>query len=407
MRLLTITGNHWQSLTTSGNHWQILAIIGVARFRIGIWRCIPYYHGMDSVTQIALGAACGDAILGSRIGKKAALWGAALGTLPDLDTFYPFADPIAAFTLHRGYSHSYFVLAAIAPLIAWLACKVHPTTRGHWPRWLALAFVCLLTHPLLDSFTVYGTQVGLPLSNHPVAWSTIFIIDPLYTLPLLIGIAIALRHRRPSGLVPDAARRTSHATVFALAISSCYLALSVAVKAHVEGHVHRELARQGIAYDRAMTTPAPFNILLWRAVVIGGPNYWEGFYSLMDDGPLEFQRYASGHGFLTRTVMTEQIRSLTEFSKGFYAVEKEADGTIRVHDLRMGLLGEFVFNFRVAQERNGEIRPISPTRGTPARPTPDLLRALFTRIGDRDALDSRKPTRFVHTMPGPSPAKDQ
>ena len=65
-------------------------------------------NGMDTVTQAVLGAAVGEATLGRRVGGKAPLWGAMLGTLPDLDVLYPFADPVTAFTWHRGPSHSIF-----------------------------------------------------------------------------------------------------------------------------------------------------------------------------------------------------------------------------------------------------------------------------------------------------------
>ena len=54
-----------------------------------------------------------------------------------------------------------------------------------------MVWLCLVTHPLLDAFTVYGTQILLPFSDYPVGWSTLFIIDPLYTLPLVVGVVAA------------------------------------------------------------------------------------------------------------------------------------------------------------------------------------------------------------------------
>ena len=43
---------------------------------------------MDSLTQIVLGAAVGEATLGRKVGNKALLWGAIAGTIPDLDVVY-------------------------------------------------------------------------------------------------------------------------------------------------------------------------------------------------------------------------------------------------------------------------------------------------------------------------------
>ena len=72
---------------------------------------------MDSVTQLVLGAAVGEATLGRRVGSRAKLWGAVCGTIPDLDVFIPLGDPVRDFTYHRSFSHSLIVLAALTPLV--------------------------------------------------------------------------------------------------------------------------------------------------------------------------------------------------------------------------------------------------------------------------------------------------
>ena len=62
---------------------------------------------MDSLTQIVLGAAVGEAVLGRKIGNKAILWGAIAGTIPDLDVLSKlFVDDVTANEWHRGFSHS-------------------------------------------------------------------------------------------------------------------------------------------------------------------------------------------------------------------------------------------------------------------------------------------------------------
>jgi len=147
---------------------------------------------MDSVTQFVLGAAVGEAVLGRKIGNKAALWGGLAATLPDLDVFVPLGDVVKDFTYHRSASHSLFVLAILTPLIVWLINKIHPASREFKGRWMLMIYLVFTTHVLLDSFTAYGTQIFWPVLTTPVSWSTIFIIDPLYTLPLLIGVIAAL-----------------------------------------------------------------------------------------------------------------------------------------------------------------------------------------------------------------------
>jgi inner membrane protein len=91
-------------------------------------------------------------------------------------------------------------MAAFTPVMVWLILKVHPQTRQHRWQWHVLVYLVFATHALLDSFTVYGTQIFWPLPRAPESWSTVFIIDPAYTVPLLLGVIAAwtFNRRRPS-----------------------------------------------------------------------------------------------------------------------------------------------------------------------------------------------------------------
>ncbi|MDW9405802.1 metal-dependent hydrolase, partial [Pseudomonas soli] len=114
---------------------------------------------MDSITQAVLGAALQGAVLGRIQGRRSLIYGAALGTLPDLDVVIRYADPFSQMTFHRGFSHSIFVLTGLALLLAWLVTWRWPG-RGYTPGRLFLAFwLALVTHPLLDAVTVYRTRL--------------------------------------------------------------------------------------------------------------------------------------------------------------------------------------------------------------------------------------------------------
>jgi inner membrane protein len=170
---------------------------------------------VDSLTQAALGAAIGGAIAPAGQRRKALLAGAALGTLPDLDVFIDYGDAVANFTYHRGFSHSLFVLPPLA-LLLWLGLRRWWAPVADAPaRWLAIIFLALVTHPLLDAHTAYGTQLLWPLDVPPTQWATLFIIDPLFTLPLLVGVVVAAI--RPAN---DTAIRTC------LVLSTLYLGWS-------------------------------------------------------------------------------------------------------------------------------------------------------------------------------------
>lgn len=314
---------------------------------------------MDSVTQLLLGAAVGEATLGRKVGRRALGWGAACGTLPDLDVFLPYADAVQEFTWHRSFSHSLLVLAALTPLLVWLITRIHPQTRTHWRGWGALVYLVFATHVLLDSFTVYGTQIFWPLVATPMTWSTIFIIDPLYTVPLLVGVlgALVLGRDRRRGLRWNAV---------GLALSTVYLAWSLGAKLYVQERVEAVLAERGLAHEAVLVTPAPFTTVLWRVLVMVPEGYYEGFYSLLDgSGALPLQRHPSEPRLLAGLEDSAPVQRLQWFTKGFYSVSRRGD-EVRITDLRMGLEPAYVFSFRVGALRNPHAVPVPVARvGTP------------------------------------------
>ncbi len=330
---------------------------------------------MDTLTQIALGAAVGEAVMGRQIGRKALLWGGIFGTLPDLDVFVPLGNAVMDFTYHRAASHSLFVLALLTPLLVWLVNRIHPQHRDLTKRWAFMIYAVFVTHVLLDSFTTYGTQIFWPIDNTPVALSTIFIIDPLYTLPLVAGIIIALVSRN-RGYAWNSA---------ALVISTLYLAWTAGAKLHVDAQIEDALQQQQIEHRAVFTTPAPFNSLLWRAVVMDENGYYEGYYSVLDgDNNIPFRHYPSEKNLLAGLEDDWNTQRLQWFSKGFYSVRNEGNQVV-ISDLRMGYEPDYVFSFAVAELGNPHASAIRPVQLQPNRDW-SLLEKIWARIWDRQVV---------------------
>lgn len=327
---------------------------------------------MDSVTQIALGAAVAEATLGQRVGNRALLWGGILGTLPDLDVFIPLGDVVRNFTFHRAASHSFFILALLTPLMVWLITKIHTDTREYKTQWYLLVYLVFVTHILLDSFTAYGTQIFWPFVTTPMAWSTIFIIDPMYTLPLLVGIISALVMTRNS----SGGHRINQ---IGLILSTLYLGWSVVAKSIVDNTVDKTLSAQKIKHTHFFTTPAPFNTLLWRTVVMDETGYYEGFYSLFDkDEHISFTHYPSNEKLLQSINDVWVIQRLKWFSKGFYSVSQK-NQSIVISDLRMGVEPDYVFRFNVANVSNPHAISVTPEL-LPVNRDLSKLKSMWQRI---------------------------
>lgn len=311
---------------------------------------------MDSLTQIALGAAVGEAVLGRRVGHRAALWGAVLGTVPDLDVFIPLGDPVADFTYHRSFSHSLIVLTLVSPAFAWLIMKVHAEPRAGFGGWWLLSFLVLTTHPLLDVFTVYGTQLFWPLDPTPLFISSIFIVDPVYTVPLLAGLGATFV------LAREGRRRPWLPNALGLLLSTAYLAWSLAAKAEIDRFAHAALDDAGIEYSRMLSVPTPGNTLLWRVLVMGEDAYYEAFRSLLDSSDrLELERVEHRPALLEGLDDHWPVARLRWFTDGFYSVTGR-DGHVVITDLRMGHEPSYVFAFRVARKDNPHPIPIDAQR---------------------------------------------
>ncbi|WP_417775633.1 metal-dependent hydrolase [Stutzerimonas xanthomarina] len=299
---------------------------------------------MDSITQALLGATVQASLLGRWQGRKALLYGAALGTLPDLDVVIDYGDAIADMTYHRGFSHSLFVLGSLAVALAWLARRIRPDPNYSSRRLFLTIWLVLMTHVLLDAFTSYGTQLFWPLTAPPVAWSSVFIIDPLYSVPLLLAVL--------SGMIVGVKDRRPRWAASALMLSSLYLGFTLAGKQMAEQRVEAVMNAQGIQASQLFSTPTPFNSLLWRIIVIEDDHYYESLVSWFDEQPPKLVSIPRGERFATALSESRQHARLQWFTGGVLRYD-DVGGQLLVTDLRLGMTGFHPFRFALA-ERNGE-----------------------------------------------------
>lgn len=338
---------------------------------------------MDSLTQIALGAAVGEAALGRRVGNLAPAWGAVLGTLPDLDILlYPMLDPVNELAMHRSFSHSIVFSVIAAPVIGALLARLHRgrgVTAGPW-SWLV--FLALFTHLALDSFTVYGTQVFWPFSAYPVSFDSIFIVDPAYTVPLAIGVLLSMRRGSETG-------RRGRPNRIGLALSSLYLVWSLGVKVFVDRSFREALDARGIVPERVMTNPTPLNTVLWMGMAEANDTLWIGLQGVFDRGPTTALVPVPRRSALLDAHRSDRaVRRLEWFSKGWWAAEETPDGPLYVNDLRFGRTdafmdesGEYIFRFRL-QETGGSFDSFAQEQPD-LRASRDNLAALIDRITRR------------------------
>ena len=381
---------------------------------------------MDSLTQIVLGAACGEAVAGKKLGNRAMLWGAVGGTIPDLDVFATFfTNEIASTSFHRGFMHS-FLFAATAPwalakltqwfyrngiyklrgyklwamaiwllffmaaaaainfipilmgqglnlyvlaptllLGAWFAWKLW---QEYWRRelslveapyrtWVLLFFWSIFTHPILDCFTNFGTQIWQPFSDFRVQWNTISVVDPMATVPFAVCLVIASRFVRT-------ARQRAVFNWAGIAWFCGYICLYAGWhKLRADRIFEESLQAKGIHYQRYMTNPSIFNNIVWYGIAETDTSFYYGMYGFND----RLEQFSPLSEIPKRrellTGIPENGRAshfLRWFSNGYYSVKPYNGDTLQVNDLRFGIMGDslhdnnYVFPFLLFKNKKGE-----------------------------------------------------
>ena len=376
--------------------------------------CVGYIHHselspLDSLTQIVLGAATGEAVAGKKIGNRAMLWGAVGGTIPDLDVLANlFTDEITALAFHRGFMHS-LLFAALAPwFLGWLTHRFYesgvyrkkgykigamlvwvlfyllaavainaipimldkglsPTmlaitllplvyigwrlyTRYYknslaivnmpYSTWVLLFFVSIVTHPILDCFTGYGTQIFAPFSDVRIEWGTIFVADPLYTVPFALCLYSASTMKKENP-------KRAWVNWAGILISSAYLAFTVYHKLEVNKVFEKSLQAQSVDYQRFTSGPTPLNNVVWSCMAETDSSYYFGMWGFNDGSELaeKFIPIPKNHDLLGPVPSDDPtLQVLQWFSNGYYNVVERPDGKLQFNDLRFGLMGDTLRN---------------------------------------------------------------
>ncbi len=333
---------------------------------------------MDSLTQIVLGASVGEAVLGKKVGNKAILWGAIAGTIPDLDVILrSFTDEISATQMHRGFSHSIVFAVLIAPLLAWIAKKIHFKLKDvSFKDWTKLFFWTTVTHPLLDAHTTWGTQFFWPF-NYRLAYQNIFVVDPLYTLPFLMFLIIVMTLKK------DNPKRSKFNTI-GLSVSTTYLILTLIFKWISFQEFKEGLQNQEIEYVEMDTKPSPLNAILWSSLIETKKGYRTAYYSLFDKQEITYSKeFLKNHHLLEPYLEQKVIKQLIDISAGWYRIE-EKNGKLLFWDLRFGQMGmdvnnaSFLWYYELSIDESGNVSAIK--RQPEIKNFKMVFKELFNRI---------------------------
>lgn len=217
---------------------------------------------MDPLSQASLGAAAAALLARSENLRRALLVGALAGAAPDLDVLIASADdPLLQLEYHRHFTHSLLLAPVIGVLVA-LAVRALAWKRPWKIRELApFGIAGALTHGPLDACTSYGTQLYWPFSSHRESWDIISIIDPLFTLPLVILLVVACVRKRPA------------VAWSAAALCMAYFSFGIIQRERAQTFARELAASRGHEPGALAVRPSIANLLLWRICYRDGDAY--------------------------------------------------------------------------------------------------------------------------------------
>ena len=210
---------------------------------------------MDPLTQGTIGAVLPQALSKKNLGVVALL-GFLSGMAPDLDIFIRSStDPLLSLEYHRQFTHS-LVFIPFGGLICALFLfvvfkKISPFNFKKTWLYCTLGYG---THGLIDACTSYGTLLFWPFSDIRIAWNNISIIDPLFTIPLILLIALAT------------IKKKNVYSKIALGWAVTYLMIGMYLH-NVAINVGKEIAEQrGHTITRIKAKPSFGNLILWKTI---------------------------------------------------------------------------------------------------------------------------------------------
>ncbi|MEM1402459.1 MAG: metal-dependent hydrolase [Pseudomonadota bacterium] len=288
---------------------------------------------MDPITQGALGASMPQSVARPQRMGLAMLCGVLGGMAPDLDVLVSSsADPLLFLEYHRQFTHSLVFIPFGALLVASALWFVFGRARS-WPfgQIYVYCFLGYATHGLLDACTTYGTLLLWPFSDARIAWNNISIVDPLFTVPLLVGVILA-RWRRS----PWPAR-------LALAWGVTYLGLGAVGRDMAAEEGLRVAHSRGHSPEFVDAKPSFANLVLWKTIYREGGRYFVDAIRIGSE-PVVFEGESVAALDLSRdfpwldrqSLQGRDVERFRWFSAGYLAADPEMPD--RIIDLRYSLL---------------------------------------------------------------------
>ena len=284
---------------------------------------------MDPLSQACLGASLSQSVAQDKTTQRSAMAiGALSGMAPDLDVLIRSTeDPLLFLEFHRQFTHSLFFIpfgALLCALFFYVVIRLEwVKAKLTFSQVYIFSFLGFATHGLLDACTSYGTQLFWPFSNERVAWNTVSIIDPLFTLPVVAFVLLAVFKK---------SRRYAR---MGFAYAVIYLSLGLVQYNRAEQALFALAAERNHVVERSNVKPSFANRHVWKMTYESNGRYYVDAVKLLLNREYitgdSIQKLDMKRDFPWLPKESQQAKDVERFrwfSDGYLAVDKDDENLI-------------------------------------------------------------------------------
>jgi inner membrane protein len=285
---------------------------------------------MDTLTHVVLGAVTGELVAGNQLGKKAMAWGAIAQVFADIDVIAAlWLSPAENVIFHRGITHSILFNLVLGFIGAFAIIKIRKLKASEYSFWAKFLLIQFALHMFVDGFNAYGVGLFEPFIKVKFSLNSLFVVDPLFTISLFLASIILLFEKEM--------KRRKRWAITAILISGMYLITAVSNHYIISARIASKLETENISYRRLLVTPTPLNSWLWFIAAEQDSGYYLNYSTIFRiNSSNPFHYIPKGEQFIPWVNDQKTLRKLTNFSDGYYTIEKKGGDTLVFNDLRFG-----------------------------------------------------------------------
>ena len=290
-------------------------------------------NNMDPLTQGIVGATATQSFSKKNHLLLLTIIGFLAGLAPDIDIFIKSEnDPLLFLEFHRQFTHSLVFIPIGGLICAFIfyhlfAKKSNLSFRNTY----LFSTIGYGSHGIIDTCTTYGTQLYWPFSDARLAWNTVSVIDPLFTIPVIILCLLTLF------------KKNKKFAYYAIAWMLTYQSIAYNQKQRAEEIISKYAINLGHDIESIEAKPSFANIIVWKVIYSDKQNYYVNAirlgtsHTIYEGESIKKINIKKDYPWLkSKSQQARDLERFRWFSNGYLGIDKNNKN--RIYDIRFSAI---------------------------------------------------------------------